>query len=91
MVVCRARLVPASSAALTLLTIQGASSVTIRGMNLTGSAGAGMKVQNATDVSLVGLQLNNLATGLSVSDCHPRANVSLSRSEVSADPNPRVC
>jgi hypothetical protein len=81
-VVCRTRLIPASSAALTLVSATGASNITLRGLNISGSAGVGVAILNSTNVRMEKLRLNNLQTGVSINTAAPRANVSLTHSEV---------
>jgi hypothetical protein len=93
-VVCQTRLVPASSAAnaagpFSVVLITDTASITLRGVNITGSAGNGVTVQNSSDITLDRCKINNVATGVSVGGelpkkgCAVTQNVSLLRSEVS--------
>lgn len=59
-----------------------ASNITLRGLNVSGSAGDGIGVLNSTGVRMEKLQLNNLQRGVTVSSAAPLANVSLVYSEV---------
>ena len=92
-VVCKTRLVPASSAAnaagpFSVVLITDTADITLRGMNITGSAGSGVTVQNSSNITIDRCKVNNVATGVTVGGEHPRKgravtkNVSLLHSEV---------
>ena len=76
-----------------MLRIVGATNVTVRGINITGSAGAGLTVIGSTEVSIDKCNVNNVANGVTVMGaCEGReapgcaviqsANVSLTHSDV---------
>ena len=88
-VVCKTRLLPASSAgdaagAFSLVKITDATSITLQGMNITGSAGLGVTILNSNNITMDKCQVENVATGLSVGGApgDVTQNVSLLRSEV---------
>jgi hypothetical protein len=93
-VACKTRLVPSSLAAndaaltFSVLKIKGGAHITLRGVNVTGSVGAGITVDDSRNITLDQCHVNNVDAGVSIDAAVSTGtkmlshNISLLRSEV---------